>query len=109
MSVGALVTFRQAEPRTEYLPLATESEFHRLWLPLANAHNLQWIPLFASGISLTTQDIPAVIEEFVQIQEAIATAEIAPEAKTKMLDRARRLSLLLETLDLENVEEVFIG
>ena len=109
MSVGTLVTFHQSEPKTEYLPLATESDFHRCWLPLGKANSLYWFPLFAGGISLTAGDIPAVIEEIVLMQKAIATASLASEVKNDMLNRAERLRLLLESLDLENVEDVFIG
>lgn len=109
MSVGTLVTYRRAERKTQYIPLATEEEFHRLWLPLAQGLHLQWIPLFASGVLLTTSDFPAVLEELAQMWEAITTGMPSSDAKAKALDRAALVIALLESLDPANVEEVFIG
>lgn len=109
MSVGTLVTYRRAEPKTDYLPLATEEEFYRFWLPLAQELHLQWVPLFADGVPLAACDVPPVLEELARILEAIATGASDPETKARMLERARLLIVLLESLDLDDVEEVYIG
>jgi hypothetical protein len=109
MSVGALVKYRQAQPATEYLPLATEDEFHRHWLPLAKAQGLQWIPLFAAGLPVTSADIPAVLDE-VDRMIVIISAEVSDTGvRLRMLDRATRLRALLEACNSADLEEVFIG
>ena len=109
MSVGTLVIYRQGSADTTYLPLATESDYHAYWLPLANKNNLEWLPLFTSGISLKTEDIPYVLNELSEMQKAIAIADLSPERKEEMLERTNHLIQLLAGLDWQNVEEVFIG
>lgn len=109
MSVGAVVTYRKAEPKTHYLPLATEDEFRCAWLPVAEAQGLQWIALFASGALVSGNDVPEVLRELAQMQEAIASVALGPEIRAQMQARLDALRGLLDGLDLNDVEEIFIG
>jgi hypothetical protein len=109
MSIGLLVTYRKGEEKTEYLPLALENDFQRFWLPVAKTHNLDLISQFANGISLTIEEVPAVLEELDEMRAAILPGEHHDEVKTEMLDRLERLKLRLENLTRENVEDIFIG
>lgn len=107
MSVGTLITFRTREPRTAYLPLATESEFLGLWLPLASG--LHWFPQFAGGVPIAPEDLPEVLREIGVVEAAVAASDLAPETKARMLRRASDLKRALESLCPDEVEEVFIG
>lgn len=112
MSVGLLVTYlspTQAEGVTHYLPLALESEFHRLWLPLANKLNLQWVPLFSSGVSLLPNEVSTVVKELVKLQTSIEEESLSSKVKLDMEERCTRTIQFLETLEIKNVEDVFIG
>jgi ABC-type uncharacterized transport system permease subunit len=109
MSVGTLVTFRNAELRTEYLPLASEIAFRSFWLPLARSQNLKWFPLFESGVSLPLDAIPEVLEEVLKLQQAIGVASFPAKQRAEMMKRAELLKSLLKNLNLEEVKEIFIG
>ena len=109
MSVGALVKYRKAQSATEYHPVATEDVFRRHWLPLAKAHGLVRIPLFATGFPVTRADIPAVLEEVGQMIGIIAAEVSDSSVRHGMLERAARLRALLEASNIADIEEIFIG
>ena len=109
MSVALVITYHPGHEGVDYLPLASEHEYHAHWLPLATAAKLHWLPAFATGTAVPLADLPAVIDELARISTLVPTSALAPEAKAKLLTRARLAHQLLTALDPNTVAEVFIG
>jgi hypothetical protein len=109
MSVGTLIKYRQRVPETEYLPLATQIDFQKYWLPIAEALGLQWVPLFVGGVTLVPEDIPAVLYELGRMQEAIAAADLPQRLQAQMLKRNGHIASLLTEIDPAAVADIFIG
>jgi hypothetical protein len=111
MSVALLVSYLPDRGTREpsYLPLATESEFHRFWLPLAEANELHWVPQFAAGVSVDGPAVAELVAELEILAQAAPSSQLPATASAKIADRARRARELLAGLDMRTVEEVFIG
>ncbi len=64
MSVGAMISnSRNEEEEKVYIPIASESIFKQIWLPIIKKLNLKWIACFQSGIEIEKQDSSEVINE----------------------------------------------
>jgi hypothetical protein len=113
MSVGVVVLRSlSARPNTaapSYLPVATESEFVRYWLPLATAHGLDVVRQFEPGVSLKSDDLPVAVDELDTMRDLVNEAPLDPPVAEHMLTRMADLRRLLTTVDGVDLEEVFIG
>ena len=113
MTVAAMVSLRPRFtppadfPTGGYLPIAAERAFTDFWLPLARNAGLQWIPLFATGLPLTAEDIGSVIGELDVL--AARLPDQTTHADAQVHDRSTLLRNLLASLDPDSVEDLFIG
>lgn len=109
MSVALVITYHPPHEGPDYLPLATEHEYHAHWLPLATAAGLVWLPAFATGTSVPLAELPAVVDELARVSVLARASALPPEATAKLLTRARLARELLVALDVPTVAEIFIG
>jgi hypothetical protein len=109
MSVALVITYHPGHQGPDYLPLATEHEYHAHWLPLATAAKLLWLPAFATGTAVPLADLPAVIDELARICTLVPASALPAEARAKLITRARLAQQFLTALDPHTVAEVFIG
>jgi hypothetical protein len=114
VSVAALVTLKPGAapqpglPYWKYVPVATQRTFTEHWLPLAESLGLEYIPLFIGGISLTSEDFPAVLREL-EIFSGHAINALPQEYAEVVAERAEFLRSILAGLDPDAVQEVNIG
>lgn len=113
MSVGAVVVRSLSAPRDDsvpgYLPVATESEFARYWLPLATDGGLNLVSEFEPGIALKPRDLPGAVHQLEALSDLISDAPFEPAVSERILTRVADLRDLLATVGENEVEEVFIG
>ncbi|MEF3313715.1 hypothetical protein PV433_33020 [Paenibacillus sp. GYB004] len=55
--------------RQFHIPVAAEAFFAEYWEPAAEQLGLQWVPLFSTGIDITKEDLPAVLDELARLKE----------------------------------------
>ena len=110
MSVGLLVSPRGVEdPHGDfYIPVAAESTFRDYWIPGCEALQLQWVPLFQTGIPVRCEHIPAVIAELEQLRVWM-TQHPDQEMAEHLLGRMDRLLAELQRLQHHPELDVFIG
>jgi len=63
MSVSLLINQHNNTDETRIVPIATESIFSEFWRPAASQLNLQFVPLFQSGLPINKEDLFIIIEE----------------------------------------------
>ncbi|MGB0639817.1 MAG: hypothetical protein ACPGTU_10820 [Myxococcota bacterium] len=96
MSVALLIE-RNGEENLS-TPVATEAVFRRHWLPVCVELKLQWIPLFESGLPVSEQDRPWILDELQRFEMLVQQRE--PNS-----DIARRASTLADALHSINFNE----
>ncbi|MBZ4373718.1 hypothetical protein [Corallococcus sp. AS-1-6] len=105
MSVAILVTFKAKDRDSLYIPVATQGAYHALWLPAAEKLGLKWVPLFENGPIIGVGDLPAVMDEFRKLREALA----GNPKNDSLLERIDSILEGLSGLDLNEVSEIVIG
>lgn len=114
MSVAAMVTLKPGAeppsgfPPSGYLPVATEAEFTRHWLPLARRAGLGIIAEFGTGIPLGPSDIAEISTELSTFS-ALVPESLSPPIAARIAERVTLLRELLTILDPDTVEEIYIG
>ncbi|MDP2316560.1 MAG: hypothetical protein Q8P41_26945 [Pseudomonadota bacterium] len=109
MSVAALFEGPAAEAiGCEYIPVATEAVFEELWVPACGTLGLRWVPCFQSGIPITSEDLPDVIDELDRLRCWVADhAEV--DTRQWWLDRIDRLRSALHRVRDVAEPDVWIG
>ncbi|MFB2769544.1 hypothetical protein ACE1AT_09670 [Pelatocladus sp. BLCC-F211] len=69
MSVSLFIKYANAEKSECLIPVSTEEIFREYWQPASSKLNLQWVPLFQTGIPLEKDDVPYVIEELEKLKQ----------------------------------------
>lgn len=69
MSVGLLVTSKTDPDRRELIPVAAQQVFTSKWLPACSALDLEWVPLFETGIAVDPANAGAVLEELRRLRQ----------------------------------------
>ena len=114
MSVAAVVTLKPGTappsgfPPAGYLPLATQALFDGYWLPTAENAGLDLIVQFRSGVDVLPTQIPQIRAELETFAERVVVA-VSPAQAGHITERVARLRDLLDGLDPDSVEEIFIG
>ncbi|MFC0331196.1 hypothetical protein ACFOLF_22515 [Paenibacillus sepulcri] len=109
MSISAFIP----EPENEFerffnVPVATEAFFQECWEPAVKALGLQWVPVFSSGIDITKEDLPAVLDELERLKQW-AEQELSGERRGQILVRIERLAAELPKALERDGAVVFIG
>jgi len=104
MAVALLIKY-PSSGASELVPIAGESLFRDCWIGPAVALGLEWLPLFQTGASVSSEFLPDVLHEFELIEREFdrsGALELAGRAR----DAARALRHILEEAP---DAEVFIG
>ena len=72
MSVGLLVTSKTNPDHRELMPVAAQQVFTSKWLPGCSALNLEWVPLFETGIVVDPSNATSVLEELHRLRQWMA-------------------------------------
>ncbi|QAT88028.1 hypothetical protein EJ065_6499 [Corallococcus coralloides] len=105
MSVAILINFKSTDRAPHYIPVSTQGAYHALWLPAAEKLGLKWVPLFEDGPVVDVNDLPALMDEFRQLRDALADSP----KNDSLLERIDWILEELSGLDLNEVSEIAIG
>ena len=105
MSVALLIERVDGEQVGDYLPIAGEAFFQKVWLPMCATLDLKLVPQFQGGRPFSNDDLPALIKELEKLQTNV---NLDLEESGSLL---KRVGLLIDRLhDLKGRDvELFIG
>jgi len=97
MAVVLLVRPSKEEGIEFDVPVAPMSTFRELWLPACEVLGLKWVPQFETGIPVSVEDVPDVLEELRALkawldQPGNATAPIIGERVEMLMDGLEKAS-----------------
>lgn len=108
MSVALLVLYDN-DAQNELLPLSPERYYSETVIPFAERHHLIWFPLFKTGIPISTDSLPAIIEEFHTV--ALLLQNELPNSEYNLLQQ--RLPPIIHRLEAlqhsGGYKEIYIG
>lgn len=105
MSIALLITLKDDPEPKRIVPVATEVVFDEMWRPGYSALDLQWIPLFKSGVSVSVSKLPAVVEELAALRDWMR-AQPAYEHQVERISLViAEVSRVLDAVD----PEIFFG
>ncbi|MCL2387134.1 MAG: hypothetical protein FWC89_06235 [Defluviitaleaceae bacterium] len=109
MSVAAIIINpKDIAMDSPYIPLATENFFCEYWIPVINELELKWIACFQSGIDITRDDLPFILDELEKIKPWISE-NYPVEAVVFMVSRIDHLVDALREIICDDGVIVFIG
>jgi hypothetical protein len=92
------------------VPISTERVFEEYWQPAALELGLKWIPLFQSGLPLSAEDIPEVIEELTRLRLQLRAKKSGKSPEDEYVaERLERLISELEAIAAKTDAEAYIG
>jgi hypothetical protein len=105
MSVAILIEFKDPAREELYVPLATQGVYSSEWLPMARELGLYWVPLFLTGISVSVEDLPVVVQELERLRSGLVGAP----GKSPIVQRLDFVLERLRAVDSQEIAELFIG
>lgn len=108
MSISLLISGNDiTESDWEGFPIATESAFQEVWLPLSSELNLQYIPLFQVGLNIDTNTLDDVLDELEQMRYKLVE-KLSNDKYKKIIER---IDYMINNLPnfIEKYKTVFIG
>ncbi|MBZ4330253.1 hypothetical protein NR800_22005 [Corallococcus interemptor] len=105
MSVAILVKFKSTDQAPLYIPVATQGEYHGVWLSAAEKLGLKWVPLFEDGPVVDVSDLPSLLDEFRQLRKALAGSP----TNALLLEHIDSILEQFGQLDLTEVSKIVIG
>lgn len=92
MSIALLVDNPINEfEKSVLVPVATESFFEKVWLPLAEEANLIWLPLFQTGITIEQEDKEVILNELACLLVKAQASQLSLESIEKLQSRVYNL------------------
>jgi len=104
MSIALLITEPGDAAASRMVPVATQADFARYWLPTCQDLALRWIPRFETGTSLGPGDVVDVLVELRHLQ-----GTVAPDVAAMIGDRLQGLIDELTALVGRDDVDVFVG
>ncbi|RYY76640.1 MAG: hypothetical protein EOO52_03805 [Gammaproteobacteria bacterium] len=109
MSIIAIVLDPKNEEQAAFsVPVSTERNFEENWLPLIKKLDLEWLPLFQTGVDIESDDLIAISEELSKLL-ALAEKDLSPSIYKDLARRVNELIKGLEKIFIEKSVTVFIG
>lgn len=105
MSVAILIKFKSTDRAPLYIPVATQGEYHGVWLSAAEKLGLKWVPLFEDGPVVDVSDLPTLLDEFRQLRDALAGSP----KNDALLEHIDSILEEFSRLDLTEVSRIAIG
>jgi hypothetical protein len=106
VSVAAVVTYKNDQD-PDYLPVATEEEFYRDWLPLTGG--LPLVELFGTGVSIVPEEFDELLNELAEFEANVPASLPVPPERQKILDRVHLLRRLVTRLNPDDIDNLYIG
>ena len=102
MSVAMIITDRNSEKRM--IPVATEQTYEDVWQAGARALGLEWVELMQTGVDITAENRPAIVDELNKLG-------VWFEEHGHSYERVRLTTLLgeIEALRFEDVSRAWVG
>lgn len=108
MSVSAFIPHPENEEELGFnVPVASEAFFNAYWMPAAEELNLQWVPIFSTGIDISEEDLPDVLGELDRLKQWAAGR--GGEEMEQMLSRIDMLMARLPQAFEREGAVVYIG
>ncbi|MCQ6560968.1 hypothetical protein [Paenibacillus mendelii] len=108
MSVSAYIPHPENEEEFGFnVPVASEAFFKAYWEPAAEELNLQWVPIFSTGIDVSEEDLPDVLDELNRLKQWAAAR--GGEEMEQMLGRIDLLITQLPQAYRREGAVVYIG
>lgn len=110
MSVGVLIRFKSEEKEPVYIPVATEQRYAEHWVAAARTREMEWVPQFQAGAPVPLEDLPAVLEELACLRDHFRhNPYTEPGLSETFISRIEYILETLSSLELDEIEEIFIG
>lgn len=68
-----------------FVPIATDKQFRGAWLPIAEAADLKWVPLFQAGVPIAKACLSEVILELTEMKSLAQCHEGFPLERLQSL------------------------
>ncbi|OKP91352.1 hypothetical protein [Paenibacillus sp. P32E] len=70
MAISVIINNPQNEfEKKFYIQIAYLSFFRRCWIPGINELGLKWVELFESGVNVSEEDLPIILDELNQLKK----------------------------------------
>lgn len=110
MSVGVLIQFKSDQREPVYIPVATEQLYAKHWVAAARTQGMEWMPQFQIGAPVPLDALPTVLEELASLQDHFRHNPcIEPGLSESFVSRIQYILDSLSSLELDQIEEIFIG
>lgn len=106
MSVALIIENIDGKEISDYFPISTQESFKKIWIPICEQENYEWIPLFETGGTFTEEDLPYILFELNRFKEICHKSSFS-----KVDDIISRLDLILSNLEKVKGKKItfFIG
>ena len=105
MSVGLLIISKSNPEQRDLIPIAPQKIFTSKWLPGCVALNLEWVPLFETGIPVDSSNVVPILRELDLLQQWMSErVDYAYE-----VERISRLIRELEKTRTQDDLDIFVG
>jgi hypothetical protein len=94
MSVALLITMQDDPEARRLVPVATQQIFRDHWMRGCRDLGLRWVPQFETGIPLSKDDIPEVLEDLRVLRLWAKGANVPGWIQSRMDNLARELMSL---------------
>jgi hypothetical protein len=106
MSISALIQNPQNEEEQSFsVPVASERIFEKRWTPIIEELQLEWLPLFSTGVDLEKIDLDDILSEL----NLFKASYIEKFGADQVVDRVNLLSDSLQKVFYRDDVKVFIG
>jgi hypothetical protein len=96
------------EEKWENTPIASEENFEKIWLPICEQLQLEYIPLFETGLDIDSGSLEEVMIELNHLKEELIKKKGINDTYIKSLERVNNLLKILPVA-VKIYSQVFIG
>jgi hypothetical protein len=112
MSIRLTVESKNFQGGEITIPIAAQRVFTGNWLLVAEKLNLEWVPLFEGGISITEESAQIVIDELATMREFLlenSLIELTHAMSKEIIERIEKMIPLLRVLQEDPNAQIWIG
>jgi hypothetical protein len=109
MSISLVISNENIpEEKWENTPIASEENFEKIWLPICEQLQLEYIPLFETGLDIDSGSLEEVMIELNHLKEELIKKKGINDTYIKSLERVNNLLKILPVA-VKIYSQVFIG
>lgn len=112
MSVSLSVESNTLPNGSIYIPVAPQLTFTGDWLVVASTLELEWVPLFETGIYVTKEKVAFIIDELGQMRNFLSENSplgITPSGSRQIITTIERMIPILRVFDEDSDATGWIG